>query len=552
MIGLKRARLDDLAAGRPLDVAIVGGGINGVAVARDAAMRGLSVALFEKDDFSAGTSAWSTRLVHGGLRYLERGEFRLVRESLRDRETLWQIAPHLVTPLPFVVPIYRHNHLPGSLFRLGMVLYDVLSFDKSVPTHRRLGRKAVAAELPGLDPEGLSGALQYYDGQVSYAERLVVETLLSAATLGVRAMNYATVEEVAVEGGRAVGLTVRDDLEGATAVVPARVVVNAAGPWVDDLVPAGDDRLIGGTKGTHLIVDPFPGAPSTAIYYEARSDNRAVLVVPWNGRYIIGSTDDRYDDDLDTCAATREEIDYLLGETNRLIPEANLTVDSVRFTYAGVRPLPYRASGDTGSIPRSHLIIEHDDAEGLLSVVGGKLTPHLSLGSEVVDRAGELLGRRLPPSPTREVRLPGAGTGDWRRRASALRSRLPWPAEVSERLIEVYGLRAERLVALADADASLAEVVGEGRGAVVAAEVALAVREESAMRLTDLLHRRTMVGMEPTLGRDVAEAVARLAAPLLGWDDARTEEELDRNRDYTELRLLGGLTPGRPSSASPS
>ena len=552
MIGLKRARLDDLAAGRPLDVAIVGGGINGVAVARDAAMRGLSVALFEKDDFSAGTSAWSTRLVHGGLRYLERGEFRLVRESLRDRETLWQIAPHLVTPLPFVVPIYRHNHLPGSLFRLGMVLYDVLSFDKSVPTHRRLGRKAVAAELPGLDPEGLNGALQYYDGQVSYAERLVVETLLSAATLGVRAMNYATVEEVTIEGGRAVGVSVRDDLEGGAAVVPARVVVNAAGPWVDDLVPAGDDRLIGGTKGTHLIVDPFPGAPSTAIYYEARSDNRAVLVVPWNGRYIIGSTDDRYDDDLDTCAATREEIDYLLGETNRLIPEANLTVDSVRFTYAGVRPLPYRASGDTGSIPRSHLIIEHDDAEGLLSVVGGKLTPHLSLGSEVVDRAGELLGRRLPPSPTREVRLPGAGTGDWRRRAGALRERLPWPAELSERLLEVYGTRAEELTALAEADPALAEVVGEGRGAVVAAEVALAVREESAMRLTDLLHRRTMVGMEPTLGRDVAEAVARLAAPLLGWDDARTEEELDRNRDYTELRLLGGLTPGRPSSASPS
>lgn len=552
MTGLKRAQLDDLAAGRPFDVAIIGGGINGVAIARDAAMRGLSVALFEKDDYCAGTSAWSTRLVHGGLRYLERGEFRLVRESLRDRETLWRIAPHLVTPLSFVVPIYRHNHLPGSLFRLGMLLYDVLSFDRSVPAHRHLGRKAVAAELPGLDPEGLNGALQYYDGQVSYAERLVVETLLSAATLGVEAMNYATVDGVAVEGGQTVGVTVRDDLDGSSAVVPARVVVNAAGPWVDDLVPAGGNRLIGGTKGSHLIVDPFPGAPPTAIYYEARSDNRAVLVVPWNGRYIIGTTDDRYDDDLDTVAATREEIDYLLGETNQLIPEANLTVESVLFTYAGVRPLPYRESGDTGSIPRSHLIIEHDGAEGLLSVVGGKLTPHLSLGREVVDRAGELLGRRLPASPTRKVRLPGAGTGEWRRRAATLRQGLPWPAAVTERLVEVYGTRVQELVALAEEDPELAEVLGEGRGAVVAAEVALAVREESAVRLTDLLHRRTMVGMEPTLGRDVAGGVARLAAPLLGWDDARVEEELDRNRSYTELRLLGGLTPGQTSSASPS
>ena len=548
MRGLQRARLRQLATSRPLDLAVVGGGINGVAVARDAAMRGLSVAVFDKHDFGSGTSAWSTRLMHGGLRYLERGEFRLVRESLHDRESLLRIAPHLVAPLPFVVPLYRHNHLPGTAFRLGMVLYDALSVGKSVPIHRKLNRKAVAAELPGLDTDGLTGALRYYDGQVPYAERLVIDTLLAAGGAGARAMNYAPVREIVVQGGRARGVRVRDDVDGAEAVVPARVVVNAAGPWADDLVSAhGVERLIGGTKGTHLVVDPFPGAPGVAIYYEARSDNRAVLLVPWNGRYLIGTTDDRYDGDLDSVAATPAEIDYLLGETNQLIPEARLTRESVRFTYAGVRPLPYRASGDAGSIPRSHLIVEHEQASNVLSVVGGKLTPHLSLGTEVVDRAGQLLERRLPPSPTRHVRLPGAPKGDWRVRARDLRARLPWPPEVNERLVEVYGGRAAELVDLAEADPALAELHGEGRGAVVAAEIALAVRDEAAIRLTDLLHRRTMVGMEPALGADVAASVAAVAAPLLGWDDHRVEEELDRNRGYTRLRLQGGITPDRTS-----
>jgi glycerol-3-phosphate dehydrogenase len=547
--GLRRARLPEVAS-RTYDLAVVGGGINGVAVARDAALRGLRVLVLEKDDFGSGTSAWSTRLAHGGLRYLEHREFRLVRESLRDRETLLQIAPHLVTPLPFVVPLYDHNHVPGWQLRIGMALYDALSVGKSVPRHRKLGKKALRVELGELETRGLRGAVRYYDGQVVYAERLVVETLLSAALAGADAMNHATVTEIARDGGRASGVRVRDDVTGEEATVRAALVVNAAGPWVDDLTgPHGVDRMIGGTKGTHLVIDPFPGAPRTAIYYEARSDNRAILVVPWNGRYLIGTTDDRYEGDLDAVVGTSEEVDYLLTETNALLPEAGLTRASVLYTYAGIRPLPYRPGGSTGSIPRSHLILEHPELPGVLSIVGGKLTPHLSLGTEVVDKAAELLGRRLPPSPARRRALPGAPARDWANEARALRAAMPWPPEVSERLVQVYGMRAGEVLERARQDEGLARLVGSGRSAVVAAEVALSTASEAPVHLADLLHRRLMVGLEPALGTDVEQEVAEVAAPLLGWDAARTEEEIAHHHAYIR-RLQGGVSSDRPSSST--
>src|SRR6478752_1315111 len=399
-------------AGTEFDLAIVGAGINGAAIARDAATRGLSVLVVDKADAGSGTSSWSSRLIHGGLRYLEHGELRLVHESLHDRERLLHIAPHLVTPLPFVVPVYKHNHKPGWMFRAGMVLYDGLSLRKSVPRHRALGRKALAVELGSLNPDGLSAGLRYYDGQVVFAERLVVETLMSAAAAGAAVLTYATAS-IMEAGGAAVGLTVHDELTGADHDVRARVVVNAAGPWLDEAdAGLGLDRMIGGTKGTHIVVDPFPGAPDVAIYYEARSDNRAVLVIPWNGRYLIGTTDDRFDGDLDTVAGNEAEIDYLLAETNNLIPEAGLTAASVLFSYAGVRPLPYRPGVKSGNVPRSHLILTHDTVANLISVVGGKLTPHLSLGTETVDLAARLLGRTLPASRTAATPLPG-GVADW-------------------------------------------------------------------------------------------------------------------------------------------
>lgn len=538
MLRLLRPELD----GHPTyDVAVVGAGINGAAIARDAARRGLSVVVVERDDVCCGTSAWSSRLIHGGLRYLEHGEIRLVHESLHDRERLLQIAPHLVTPMPFVVPLYPHNHKPAWMFRAGMVLFDALSLRKSVPRHRALSKKAVAVELPSLNREGFSGALRYYDGQVVFAERLVLETLLSAVAAGAVALTYTEVTRVVTEGGRATGLAVRDRLTGEERTLRASVVVNAAGPWVDE-VAAGLSlpRFIGGTKGTHLVVDPFPGAPDVTVYYEARSDNRPILVIPWNGRYLIGTTDDRFEGDLDTTAGTDAEIDYLLAETNILLPRARLTRESIRYTYAGVRPLPYRPGAKPGSIPRSHLILTHDEVANLVTVVGGKLTPHLSLGREVVDKVGALLGRTLPASTTDHELLPGAAP-DWPEEAARLRDELPWPDAVVDRLLAVYGARCRELLALCARDPDLSRVVGSGRSALVAAEVVLAVQQEGAVHLTDILHRRTMVGLEPGFGREIQEEVAALAAPLRGWSADDVRREVAAHDRYVAERLLGGV-----------
>jgi glycerol-3-phosphate dehydrogenase len=532
------------------DLAIVGAGINGAAIARDAATRGLSVLVVDKADVGSGTSSWSSRLIHGGLRYLEHGELRLVHESLHDRERLLHIAPHLVTPLPFVVPVYRHNHKPGWMFRTGMVLYDALSLRKSVPRHRALGRKALAVELGSLNPDGLSAGLRYYDGQVVFAERLVLETLLSAADAGASVLTYATAS-ITVADGAAVGLAVHDRLTGVDHAVRAKVVVNAAGPWVDEAdAGLGLDRMIGGTKGTHIVVDPFPGAPDVAIYYEARSDNRAVLVIPWNGRYLIGTTDDRFTGDLDTVAGTQAEIDYLLAETNNLIPEAGLTADAVLFSYAGVRPLPYRPGVKSGNIPRSHLILRHDTVANLISVIGGKLTPHLSLGTETVDLAAGMLDHKLPASRTSVTALPG-GAADWPAAARRLRHQLPWDKPIVDRLLAVYGTRCAQVLALSRSDAEQARLIGTGEGAVLVAEVTLAVRAEGAVQLADILHRRTMVGLLPALGMDVDREVAQVAAPLLGWSPSDVEAQVRAHREYVHTRLLGGVSR-RVSEVAPA
>ena len=543
MKALGRPDPDELSS-TTYDVAIVGAGINGAAIARDAALRGLSVVVVEKDDVCCGTSAWSSRLIHGGLRYLEHGELRLVHESLHDRGRLLEIAPHLVAPIPFVVPLYPHNHKPAWMFRAGMVLFDALSIRKSVPRHRRLSRKAVAVELPSLNREGFSGALRYYDGQVVFAERLVLETLLSAVDAGAVALTYTEATLVVTEGGRATGVAVRDRRTGEEHTVRASVVVNAAGPWVDE-VSAGLSlpRFIGGTKGTHLVVDPFPGAPDVTVYYEARSDNRPILVIPWNGRYLIGTTDDRFDGDLDTTAGTEAEIDYLLEETNFLLPRAKLTRESIRYTYAGIRPLPYRPGAKPGSIPRSHLILTHDEVADLVTVVGGKLTPHLSLGREVVDKVASLLGRTLAASTADREPLPGApaiGT-DWLTEAARLRDDLPWPDEVVERLLAVYGTRCRELLALCARDPELSRVLGTGRSALVAAEVVVAVEQEGARHLIDILHRRTMIGLEPGWGREIHREVAELAAPLLGWSADDVSREVAAHDTYITERLLGGV-----------
>ena len=508
------------------DIAVIGAGVNGAGIARDAAMRGLRVAIFEQNDICSGTSAISSRLIHGGLRYLEYGEFPLVFESLRERILLRKLAGHLVKPIRICIPIYESATRGPLLIRLGMILYDLLSVGKTMPGHDMLDRDEAIEAEPGLERNGLRAAARYYDAQVPYAERLVLENLLAARAAGADVSTYTRVDRIQVKNGAVSGLSWTDMLTGATGGCDASVVVNAAGPWVDDvLASAGKTtrKLIGGTKGSHIVVSPFAGAPADACYVEAAADGRPFLIIPRNGLYLIGTTDIRYDGDLNEIRASGAEVDYLLDETNRVFPSAKLGRADIHYAYAGVRPLPQRKHGPEGSITRKHIIKKNRRiARGLMSIIGGKLTTYRNLAEQTVDKAGRLLGRRLPACRTRDTRLPGAYRREEARerlQASGLLA-----ADGVDRMLDIYGGRSIEVLAIAR----------EEKRTMFEAEVVFAFREEMARTLTDVVHRRVMTGLDADQGRSRYEDIADIAAKERGWDGAEREAQLGALIGYSD------------------
>jgi glycerol-3-phosphate dehydrogenase len=397
----------------PVELLIIGAGINGAGIARDAAMRGLKVLLIDKGEIGCGTTSASTRLIHGGLRYLEHFEFGLVRESLRERETLLKIAPHLVKPLPIIIPIYRRNKRGPLIIRAGMILYDLLSLGKSLPRHRMLSRAETLERLSGLNPEGLLGSALYFDAQVEFPERLVAANVLAAREHGADVFTHAPVTKLIVQDESLTGVEFVSD--GKSHFAQAKIVVNAAGPWVDQVLaraPVESPRLIGGTKGSHIVVRPFPGAPANGIYLEAQSDSRPFFIIPWDGKYLVGTTDVRFEGDPDEVRCEAWEMDYLLAEANLAFPEARLTHAGVVFTYSGVRPLPWTSDTEEQNITRRHFIRQHPQLRNLLSIVGGKLTTYRSLAEECVDVVFRKLGRHSPVCETGKKILTADDTDD--------------------------------------------------------------------------------------------------------------------------------------------
>jgi glycerol-3-phosphate dehydrogenase len=488
----------------------------------------------EKDDICSGVSAWSGRLVHGGLRYLEHRDFALVRESLRERERLFRLAPHLVKPRRLIMPFYSHNRRSARLIRLGMIAYDVLSFDKSTGRHEILSSDKLLRRFGGIGREGLGGAAVFTDGQVEYAERLCVEVAVAAVGQGATLRTKARVEEPILEGGRLVGVRFRDTTTDQMHEVRAQVVLNVAGPWIDRIFRHGappQPRLNGGTKGSHLIVDPFPGAPDDVVYYESKSDGRLVLVIPWMGRYMIGTTDLRFDEDPDLARCDAEEMEYLLGEVNQLIPEAKLTPQHVLFTYSGVRPLPYAPDVDEWEIPRSHVFHDHaPDLPGLVTLVGGKLTTYRQIAEEAIDGVFKRLGRSAPKCVTANLPLPGA-VGDVDQARRFLLEAAGMSNQTAERLVGLYGGRALEVVQEAAEDPELGKVFHPATGAI-GAELLFAVRHEFARTLTDVLARRVLLAFQPGHGLEVAEHAADLLGERLGWDMERRAKELAEYRTW--------------------
>ena len=511
----------------PFDVIVIGAGINGAGVAHDAAARGLRVLLLDKGDIASGTTSASTRLVHGGLRYLEHREVGLVRESLHERETLLRLAPHLVRRMGMLIPLYEHARRHRLTIRAGLWVYDALSAGTSRPRHRFLSLAETLAREPGLNRHGLQGAALYADAQVEYPERLAVENVLAAIAHGAEVRTYTRVDQILVEAGRVRGVRCTDELTGASGQARADVVVNATGPWVDQLLgrsALSNGPLIGGTKGSHIVVDRFEGAPNVAIYAEAQADDRPFFIEPWNGLLLIGTTDSPCPGPPDDVRATGAEVDYLLRATTSLLPHARLTADDVLYTWSGVRPLPYAPGADPSGITRRHFVHDHAPAaDGLLTLVGGKITTYRRLAETAVDEVVRRTGGKQT-SATARTPLPGAEMPP-SEVEEELAAASPALVAAAQRLAHLYGSRSLEIARLAREHPELARpLTGDGR--VLAAEIEFCVHAERPANLRDVLLRRTMLGLDPRLtSRDLA-AVARQVQASTGWDDGRLDAEM--------------------------
>jgi len=526
------------------DLLIIGGGIIGAGIARDASRRGLRVALLEKGDYGGGTTAGSTRLIHGGLRYLEMLDLPLVRMDLRERETLLRIAPHLVRPLEFLVPFYDRSLFYRTKLRAGMLLYDALSFDKSLPPHRFLTAAEAQQAEPQLRTRGLQGAAAYFDAQVNSPERLCLENVIDARRRQAAAVNYAEVVGAVREGDRVAGVRVRDLLEGGEAEVRGRVVVNASGPWFDRVAArlAPHPRpLIRTTKGIHIAAAPVS---AKAVVLFSGLDRRLFFVIPWLGYSWIGTTDTDFADDPSMARADDEDVDYLVASAREFFPA--IASQPVYWSNAGVRAL-VTASGTESSLSRAHRI--RQGPPGLISVLGGKITGYRAIAEEVTDTICRSLGVKARCT-TAEAPLPGAGElriADCELRIangaclkSEIRnpkSEIPPEAAVVEHLSSVYGGRAAEVLAIARSAEEWAAPLAPDCPDI-AAQVAFAVREEQCVRLADFLLRRSLVGFRPDQGLNAAEAVANVMAEELKWTAARKAAEIRSYRELVERTQL--------------
>jgi len=525
----RTAALTELAD-TAVDILVIGGGITGAGIARDAAMRGFRTALVERGDFATGTSGRSSRLIHGGLRYLEQYAFHLVHESVRERRTLLRIAPHLVWPRSFLFPLFAGGRVPRWQLAAGMWLYDALATFRNVERHRWLSKRALLQAEPRLRADDLLGGPRYYDAQCDDA-RLTLANVRDAHRLGALVASYAEVQGFDRAAGRIRGARLRDRLSGATLVARARVIVNATGPW-SDAVREDGRKLLQFSKGAHVIVPRARIGLTEAVTMLSPVDGRVLFALPWDDLAYIGTTETPLDGPPGDVTADADDVVYLLRSGNAMFPDARLQPDDVVATWAGLRPLVRPPDArDAGRVSREHVIVV---APGLVSVLGGKLTTYRRMAAQAVDRAAEELhaldGRVLPrPAATAREPLPGGETADLDLIATEV-EREGLASTTARRLVRRYGTEAPAVARLAAATPHLAAPVATGATAI-RAELVYAVQREMALTLPDLLIRRTHVFYEtPGHGLPEALALATLVAPDLGWDAARCAAEVEAYR----------------------
>ncbi len=541
-------------AAREHDLLVVGGGATGACIAWDAALRGLKVALVEKEDFASGTSAASSKLIHGGLRYLKNLQFGVVRESLRERRVWSAVAPHMVEPLPFLMPTYGRGTRGRLALGLALRLYDRLGRDRDrlddedrrIPAHRRLRRDEALALEPGLLRKGLTGAMVLHDYQMHSPERLALAILQAAAEYGALVANHAEAEALLDGAGAVRGARVRDRLTGEVHVVRARMTVNAAGPWADQVL----GRIEGATplrvrlvlsKGIHVLTRPV--AAGHAIAAQAPGHGH-FFVLPWRGLSLLGTTDAPYHGDPGSVEATREDVEAFLRVVNEGFPGARLTLDDVRDRYAGVRPL-LGADSSSYKASRRAEVLDHeaDGVRNLLSALGGKWTTSRALAEAVVDRVVQKTG--IPARACETHFTPVAGGEIGRLRSFLDRARRDHPGvepDVLEHLVRNYGERYREVLDQVEP--------GDGRFFLgrpeIPAQIRHAVRNEMALTLEDALMRRTGIGVLGDPGDAVLRRACGIMARELGWGRAECRRQLDAvRRRYRPLD-----SPPGPGAAS--
>jgi glycerol-3-phosphate dehydrogenase len=493
-----KRNLQTLSA-REYDLLVVGGGINGAAVASMAAGRGLKTALIEKGDFASGTSSKSTKLLHGGLRYLENFEFDLVWESLHERYIQLQVAPHLAQPLAFLIPVYKGDPRPLWMMRLGVFLYEMLAGRYRVGRRQALSRDELLRLEPGIKPDGLRGGLIYYDAQMDDA-RLCLENALTAREKGADVFNYVAAESFLKENGRTVGVMARDVMTNATVAVRARKTLCAAGPWTNGLLRLDDPNAkeqVRTTKGIHIVVRGQ--LTQRALFIMSYRDKRIFFVIPWLGNSLIGTTDTDYTGGADDVTVEQADIDYLTTEAKRIFPSYDFGARNIVASFAGLRPLLRTDAALPSSATRKHFIYE--TPSGMIVVVGGKYTTYRAIAEACVNRVTTLAREQ-------EFRVYGSGpVGD----VAAAAAKYGLPLDTVTAISQKYGSRYEDVLKLTRDDPALKEPICSC-SPFIRAQVVYAIETEMALTAEDVASRRLLTAYLPCATKNCDKVINEYVA----------------------------------------